>query len=137
MPSTPFVSGWARWPGCTATLRVPHRPDARRCRLARTPRRPTWPSSSSATACRSASAHAIVGAAGAPLARRRDCRWRDLVRAEPPLGPDAAQLLDPGVSVRQRTTPGGAGPVAVAVQRRRLGARCSGSVHGGRRGDDA
>lgn len=64
--------------------------------------------------------HAIVGAlvrdsldAGVPLVQ--------LVLAEPRLGPDAAHLLEPGVSVRQRTTPGGAGPAAVAVQRGRLG----------------
>jgi len=64
--------------------------------------------------------HAIVGALvrtslddGTPLVQ--------LVRAEPRLGPDAAYLLDPGVSVRQRTTPGGAGPAPVAVQRERLG----------------
>jgi argininosuccinate lyase len=65
-------------------------------------------------------AHAVVGALvrrslddGSPLA--------DLVLAEPRLGAAAAELLAPGVSVRQRTTPGGAGPVPVAEQRRRLG----------------
>jgi argininosuccinate lyase len=65
-------------------------------------------------------AHAVVGAlvrqsldGGVPLA--------ELVAAEPALGAPAVALLGPGVSVRQRTTPGGAGPVAVAEQRRRLG----------------
>jgi argininosuccinate lyase len=40
----------------------------------------------------------------------------DLVRAEPVLGPEAAALLEPGVAVTRRTTPGGAGPAAVADQ---------------------
>jgi hypothetical protein len=40
----------------------------------------------------------------------------DLVAAEPELGPDALELLGPGVAVTRRTTPGGAGPVAVAAQ---------------------
>ncbi len=64
-------------------------------------------------------AHGVVGALvrrsiddGTPMA--------DLVAAEPTLGPDAAVLLEPGASVRRRTTPGGAGPAPVAVQRRRL-----------------
>lgn len=61
-------------------------------------------------------AHGVVGAhvraalAGeAPLA--------DLVTADERLGPDAAALLEPGAAVRRRTTPGGAGPEPVAVQR--------------------
>jgi argininosuccinate lyase len=45
---------------------------------------------------------------GTPLA--------ELVAAEPQLGPEAAALLEPGVSVTRRTTPGGAGPVPVAAQ---------------------
>ena len=61
-------------------------------------------------------AHAVVGghvraalAGEAPLA--------DLVAADERLGPDAAALLEPGAAVRRRTTPGGAGPEPVAVQR--------------------
>jgi argininosuccinate lyase len=60
-------------------------------------------------------AHAIVGL----LVRRTlagEGALRDLVAAEPTLGPDAAVLVGPGVAVRRRTTPGGAGPVPVAVQ---------------------
>jgi argininosuccinate lyase len=64
-------------------------------------------------------AHAVVGELvrtahdeGRPLA--------DLVRAHPALGPDAVALLEPGVAVRRRTTPGGAGPDAVAVQLERF-----------------
>jgi argininosuccinate lyase len=67
-------------------------------------------------------AHAIVGtlvreslSGGVPL--------RDLVAAHPALGPDAVALLEPGVAVTRRTTPGGAGPAAVAVQRERFRAR--------------
>jgi argininosuccinate lyase len=58
-------------------------------------------------------AHAIVGA----VVRRALAESRSLqdVAAED-LGPDAAALLAPGVSVTRRTTPGGAGPVPVASQ---------------------
>ncbi|MGH9190427.1 MAG: argininosuccinate lyase [Acidimicrobiales bacterium] len=41
---------------------------------------------------------------------------RDLVVAHPRLGAEAAAVLAPGVAVRRRTTPGGAGPLPVAVQ---------------------
>ncbi len=60
-------------------------------------------------------AHAIVGA----LVRRSlagEGALVDLVRAEPRLGDDAAALVAPGVGVRMRTTPGGAGPRPVALQ---------------------
>ncbi len=60
-------------------------------------------------------AHAIVGA----LVRRsldEGIALRELVAASPDLGPDALGLLDRGVAVRRRTTPGGAGPAAVAPQ---------------------
>jgi argininosuccinate lyase len=60
-------------------------------------------------------AHAVVGelvrrhlAEGTPL--------RDLVAADERLGPDAAALVAPGVGVRRRTSPGGAGPDPVAAQ---------------------
>jgi argininosuccinate lyase len=43
----------------------------------------------------------------------------DLVAAEPDLGPEAAERLEPGEPVRRRTTPGGAGPGPVAVQLQR------------------
>lgn len=39
-----------------------------------------------------------------------------LVRNHPALGPAAAALLEPGVAVTRRTTPGGAGPIPVASQ---------------------
>jgi len=67
-------------------------------------------------------AHAIVGEivrtaldGGAPMA--------DLVRDHPKLGPEAADLLLPGVSVTRRTTRGGAGPAAVEAQIARFEAR--------------
>ncbi|MEJ5256345.1 MAG: argininosuccinate lyase [Acidimicrobiales bacterium] len=60
-------------------------------------------------------AHATVGslvrraiAEGMPLA--------DLVAAHPDLGAEAVALLGPGVAVRRRTTPGGAGPDPVGLQ---------------------
>jgi argininosuccinate lyase len=43
-----------------------------------------------------------------------------LVTAEPALGADAAKLLEPGVAVTRRTTPGGAGPKPVAEQMERF-----------------
>jgi argininosuccinate lyase len=64
-------------------------------------------------------AHAVVGS----LVRRTlagEGALRDLVTADPALGPDAAALVAPGVAVRRRTTPGGAGPVPVAVQLERF-----------------
>ncbi|HNJ98852.1 MAG TPA: argininosuccinate lyase [Ilumatobacteraceae bacterium] len=64
-------------------------------------------------------AHAVVGT----LVRRHlagEGSLRDLVSADASLGPDAASLVAPGVSVRRRTTPGGAGPAPVAVQLERF-----------------
>jgi argininosuccinate lyase len=67
-------------------------------------------------------AHATVGTlvresleGGASLAA--------LVEAHPDLGPEAAALLQPGVPVSRRTTPGGGGPAAVAVQLERFKAQ--------------
>ena len=47
----------------------------------------------------------------------------ELVASEVRLGPEAAKLLKPGRAVKNRTTPGGAGPKPVKVQLKRLGAR--------------
>jgi argininosuccinate lyase len=67
-------------------------------------------------------AHAIVGSLvrdslqrGVPLA--------ELVQAHPALGTEALALLEPGVAVTRRTSPGGAGPGPVAVQTERFGHR--------------
>jgi argininosuccinate lyase len=60
-------------------------------------------------------AHATVGA----LVRHsleRHVPLAELVEAHPDLGTDAVALLEPGVAVTRRTTPGGAGPAPVAVQ---------------------
>jgi len=67
-------------------------------------------------------AHATVGA----LVRdsvERNIPMAELVEAHPLLGQAALVLLEPGVSVTRRTSPGGAGPDAVTVQLRRFGAR--------------
>jgi argininosuccinate lyase len=67
-------------------------------------------------------AHAVVGA----IVRRsldEGVPMDELVRAEPLLGERGVALLRPGRAVRQRTTPGGAGPVPVTEQRERLAAR--------------
>jgi argininosuccinate lyase len=67
-------------------------------------------------------AHAVVAAVvresltgATPLA--------ELVARHPDLGPELVGLLEPGVSVTRRVTPGGAGPVPVAVQLRRFAER--------------
>jgi argininosuccinate lyase len=67
-------------------------------------------------------AHAAVG----DLVRRAlsgEGSLADLVAADPRLGSGAAALLEPGASVRRRTTPGGAGPGPVSVQLERFAAR--------------
>jgi argininosuccinate lyase len=67
-------------------------------------------------------AHAIIGA----LVRRSlagEGSLRSLVEAHNGLGADAAALVAPGVSVKRRITPGGAGPTPVAVQIERFAAR--------------
>jgi argininosuccinate lyase len=64
-------------------------------------------------------AHALVGA----LVRdslERHVPLSELVAAHPDLGAEGAALLEPGRAVARRTTPGGAGPDAVAVQFDRL-----------------
>ena len=64
-------------------------------------------------------AHAVVGA----LVRRAlagDASLAALVAADPSLGPDAAALVAPGVSVTRRTSPGAAGPAALDAQRAAL-----------------
>ncbi len=64
-------------------------------------------------------AHAVVGG----LVRRAlagEGTLSALVAAEPVLGRRGAALVAPGVSVRRRTTPGGAGPGPVAVQLERF-----------------
>jgi argininosuccinate lyase len=66
-------------------------------------------------------AHAVVGS----LVRRAlggEGSLKSLVTDDPALGPDAAALVAPGVSVRRRVTPGGAGPAPVAVQIERFAA---------------
>jgi argininosuccinate lyase len=79
-------------------------------------------------------AHALVGG----LVREsldRHVPLVELVQAHPELGDEAARLLEPGVAITRRTTPGGAGPVPVADQlerfTRRLGVdRSRLGIHG-------
>jgi len=86
-------------------------------------------------------AHSLVGA----LVREsveRHVPLAELVQAHPDLGDDAAALLEPGVAVARRTSPGGAGPGPVADQVaryvRRLGVdRTRLAVHLGPGGADA
>jgi argininosuccinate lyase len=60
-------------------------------------------------------AHEVVGA----LVRdsiERHVPLAELVEAHPALGSEAASLLEPGVAVTRRTSPGSAGPLAVRIQ---------------------
>ena len=64
-------------------------------------------------------AHQVVGG----LVRdslERHVPLAELVEAHPALGADAVPLLEPGVAVTRRTTPGSAGPLAVTVQLERF-----------------
>ena len=100
------------------------RSDAGGRRRPRRSRPPTWPSTSWPRACPFREAHAIVGA----LVRTsldEGVALSELVAAHPQLGADAVALLEPGVAVRRRSTPGGAGPGPVAVQLARFAARLS------------
>ena len=64
-------------------------------------------------------AHTIVGG----LVRdsiERHVPLAELVEAHPDLGSEAVELLEPGVAVTRRTTPGGAGPGPLTEQMRRF-----------------
>jgi argininosuccinate lyase len=60
-------------------------------------------------------AHSVVGGLVRDAIERR-VHLSELVDAHPLLGAEAVALLEPGVAVLRRTTPGGAGPVPVARQ---------------------
>jgi argininosuccinate lyase len=60
-------------------------------------------------------AHAVVGA-HVRAALAGEGALRELVASDPRLGPDAAELVGPGVGVRMRTSRGGAGPEALPDQ---------------------
>jgi argininosuccinate lyase len=67
-------------------------------------------------------AHELVGG----LVREsleRHVPFTELVAAHPSLGADAVALLEPGVAVTRRTTPGGAGPGPVGEQLERFSAQ--------------
>jgi argininosuccinate lyase len=69
-------------------------------------------------------AHGAVGALVRD-ALERHVPFAELVEAHPNLGPEAVALLEPGVAVTRRTTPGGAGPKPVAEQVRQFEAMLS------------
>jgi len=60
-------------------------------------------------------AHAVVGRL-VRQAVERGVPLDELVSNDPRLGPDCLGLLEPGVAVSRRTTPGGGGPIPVARQ---------------------
>jgi argininosuccinate lyase len=70
-------------------------------------------------------AHAVVGEK-VRTALAGEGSLSDLVAADDQLGPEAAALLEPGVSVTRRTTRGGGSPAAVADQIVRFRARLDG-----------
>jgi argininosuccinate lyase len=72
-------------------------------------------------------AHAVVGA-HVRAALAGEGTLADLVAADERLGSEAAALLVPGAAVVRRTTPGGAGPEPVAVQRQRFAERLAAQV---------
>ena len=72
-------------------------------------------------------AHGVVGGLVRD-ALERHVPLAELVEAHPALGTDALSLLEPGVAVTRRTTPGGAGPVPVAEQVRRFEALLADTV---------
>ena len=65
-------------------------------------------------------AHQVVGAL-VSSALAGDGSLADLVTAHDRLGPEAAALLEPGIAVSRRITPGGTGAEAVTAQRSRFG----------------
>jgi argininosuccinate lyase len=67
-------------------------------------------------------AHAVVGGL-VHESLDRHVPLSELVEAHPALGADAVALLEPGVAVTRRTTPGGAGPGPVQVQLDRFALR--------------
>ena len=67
-------------------------------------------------------AHSVVGGL-VHDSLERHVPLAELVEAHPSLGSEAVSLLEPGVAVTRRTTPGSAGPAAVAVQLERVGHR--------------
>ena len=70
-------------------------------------------------------AHAVVG----EIVRKAlagEGSLSDLVAADDQLGPEAAALLEPGISVTRRTTRGGGSPAAVVDQLIRFRARLDG-----------
>ena len=64
-------------------------------------------------------AHAVVGEA-VRNALAGEGTLAELVLADERLGPEAAAILEPGVSVTRRTTHGGGSPEAVASQLERF-----------------
>ena len=64
-------------------------------------------------------AHTLVGSL-VRSALAGDGSFDDLVASDHRLGPEAAALLESGMPMRRRSTPGGAGPEPVVVQRARF-----------------
>ena len=101
--------------GLMGSVRWQAGPDASRCRRGTRRRPSTWPSGWCSAGCPSGAAHTLVGS----LVREsleRHVPLAELVQAHPDLGEEALALLEPGVAVERRTSPGGAGRQPVAAQ---------------------
>ncbi len=72
-------------------------------------------------------AHGVVGGLVRDSIERR-VPLGELVAAHPALGQEAVALLEPGVAVTRRTTPGGAGPAPVAAQLKRFAHHLSADI---------
>ncbi len=68
-------------------------------------------------------AHRVVGSLVREAAAQGAASLSDLVRAHPLLGEQALTFFDPAVGVARRTSPGAAGPAAVAAQMEQFRAR--------------
>ena len=118
-------AGHARAHRAARRVRRPLRGTRSACRRPPTarPRPPsTWPRCWSSRACPSARPTGLVGG----LVREsleRHVPLVELVAAHPDLGEAAVELLEPGVAVTRRRTPGGAGPGPVAEQAERFARR--------------
>ncbi len=72
-------------------------------------------------------AHGVVAGLVRDSIQRR-VPLAELVESHPALGSEAVELLNPGVAVSRRVTPGGAGPKPVAVQLKRFEAHLADMV---------
>ena len=106
-----------------------HREDAHARRTAPPPPRSTWPSGSWSGGCRSARRTRWSGRSCATRCSAAS-HWPSSSRPTRIWATDALGLLEPGVAVTRRTSPGGAGPKPVAVQVERFATASTSTASG-------